>query len=96
MRKKQRVIAVLSVVFGLVFLGVLYGQAIIKIKSGDLAGGRNYYGQPVGAYLQLAVAIFITILIPVAIVNEKKKRVNKHGDSSPQWMQEPPFKWPWK
>lgn len=81
---------------GIALLVILYGQAITAILFRNYAGGMNYYGMPVGPLLQLVVAVACTVLVPIVIWRESRKRGKaKHESTAPQWMKEFPFKLPW-
>lgn len=50
---KRTMGTIFGAIVGIALLGGLYAQAITSIMSGNYIGGSNYYGQPVGPYLQL-------------------------------------------
>jgi len=98
-KKREKRLNVFAGIFVCVFLVVLAGQAFLRILSGDLIGGKNYYGQPVGPVLQFIVVI--ACLIVIAIMAWRHRRGDRKPDkekpgSNPAWKMQPPYKYPWE
>jgi len=98
-KKRDKRLQVLSAGVVYVFLLILAGQALLRISSGDFAGGKNYMGQPVGPLLQLiVVAVCLTVIGATAWRYwrgaPERKYKKKIGQS--EWLRKPPYKFPWE
>jgi len=76
------------------FIIVLWVTCISGIINGNFIGHVNYYGQPVGYMLLLVFLIVSTCVCLIMTVRTIKKRKVEYN-STPEWMNEPPWKWPW-
>ena len=81
-------------IFLILFIGAIVIQAVTKLGAGDLAGGKNYYGQPIGPLFQLiAVGVGIVAFL-IYIITGKTRKKGKDAPT-PSWMKDPPYRWPW-
>jgi hypothetical protein len=99
-RKRERRANILAGTVACVFLVILAGQAILRIRSGDMIGGFNYFGQPVPPVLQLILVLVCVIVIAVSAWRywrgERGGRKNEKPGREPDWMRQPPYKFPWE
>lgn len=90
----------------LLLLGIIVLQAFLRISSGDYAGGENYMGQSIGPLLQLTVVLIALIILAIGACyhfrgtpkSPKKKKRGKKADDDhrPEWLNQPPYKFPWE
>lgn len=83
--------------FCLVFLLILWVTFFSYLISKNYFGHTNYYGQPVGTFLLLPVLIVATGVFIFGLWKYSKGEdiFNKNSDR-PEYMEKPPFKWPWE
>lgn len=97
--KREKRLNIFAGIVVCVFLVILAGQALLRILSGDLIGGKNYYGQPVGPVLQLIVVLACLIVIAIMAwrhwCGDRKPDKEKHY-RNPEWKRQPPYKFPWE
>ena len=78
------------------FLLVLWVTCLANLFSGNFFGYKNYYGQPVGTLLLLAVLIIITPIVGIMVWKSYKgeypkrqkgkyKRRYNHDNESDRW-----------
>jgi hypothetical protein len=99
-KKQDKRLRVLGGIVGGLFLLVLEGQAILRISSGDFVGGTNYMGQPVGPVIQLIVVFVCMIVIGVTgwrhLRSTPEQHKKKGTQRQPEWLKQPPYKFPWE
>jgi hypothetical protein len=97
-RRLRRVEVLGMGIFGFLLI-ILWTQCIWYFMSGHFFGHKNYYGQPVGTFLLVAMLMVFTLVFFVIVWRILRGRPIMRGEpsaKSPSWMEEPPFKWPWQ
>ena len=98
-KKRNSRLQALSAVVACVFLLVVAGQAVLRISSGDFVGGKNYMGQPLGPLLQLVGVAACLFAIGAMVWRHRRDppaRKNDKRARPAEWMQKPPYKFPWE
>jgi uncharacterized membrane protein len=94
-RRKIRRADIAAIIVSAILLVILWVKFIDLFISKNYFGYFNYYGQPVGIFLLLVMLVVITPLFFI-IAWRTINRGNKNQYNTPQWMQKPPFKFPWQ
>lgn len=83
--------------FFLIFLIILWTTFFSYIISGNYFGHSNYMGLQVGTFLLLPVLIVGTFVFIFAVWKHfKGDDVLGKTTKNPEWMNKPPYKWPWQ
>jgi O-antigen/teichoic acid export membrane protein len=98
MRRRQRRLDIIGIVFGFIFLIILWVQCISYLRTVNFFGHENYFGQPIDTLLLLTLLIIIT---PISFVASwrtifRKKRAKHKITEKSLWMDEQSWKFPWE
>ena len=78
-----------------IIIAILLATCVGYLVKGYFFGHQNYYGQPVGTFLLLAVLIVATpVYIIMTAKTIRKRKVEM--TSTPKCMDAPPWKFPWE
>lgn len=102
--RKERRSRVISTTLVVIAFTILACQAISSITSGDLAGGYNYYWQPVGPGLQLIALIVLVFVGAVSAWNyffgkeepKEEKKKERKKEKNYQDVKYPHERMPWR
>jgi hypothetical protein len=93
--RKIRKTDIMGISIAGIILTILWATCISYFVRRDFFGYRNYFGQPVGFFLLLAILIIATpVYIIMTAKTIRKRKVEM--TSTPKWMNIPPWKFPWE
>jgi hypothetical protein len=93
--RKIRKTDIMGISIAGIILAIFWATCIGYFIRRDFFGYRNYFGQPVGFFLLLAILIIATpVYIIMTAKTIRKRKVEM--TSTPKWMNIPPWKFPWE